>query len=91
MKTLKHIAVAALFGAAAFAATTGGASAYVACNRFGDCWHMDHRYHYDPDLKVQFHDDGWYFHRSWDHDRDHRSHDWHDGRGYWRNGLWVTF
>ena len=43
------------------------------------------------DLKVQFHDDGWYFHRSWDHDRDHRWHDWHDGRGYWRNGVWITF
>ena len=91
MKKVKHIAVAALFAAAAIAAATGGASAYVACNRFGDCWHTDHRYHYNPDLKVQFHDDGWYFHRSWDHDRDHRWHDWHDGRGYWRNGLWITF
>lgn len=91
MKAFKTTAIAALLGAVALTGSVGTASAYVVCNRFGDCWHTDHRYRYEPSLHVRFHDDNWYFHRRWDDDHEHHWRDWHDGRGYWRNGVWITF
>ncbi|MGZ4987697.1 MAG: hypothetical protein ACXWBP_06640 [Limisphaerales bacterium] len=91
MKAIKTTAIAALLGAAALSGSVGTASAYVVCNRFGDCWRTDHRYRYEPSLQVRFHDDNWYFHRRWDDDHEHHWRDWHDGRGYWRNGVWITF
>ncbi len=87
-------AVAAMLGIGALAATTTAAEARTVCNRYGDCWHeYGDRYDYPPTLGVRFYGDSWR-HRSW-HDRDHygRYHwrDRHDGRGYWRNGIWITF
>ena len=79
-------AVAAVLGIGALAATTTAAEARIACNRFGDCWHVNDRYDYPATLGVRFYDDNWRYH--------HRGYHWlgdHDGRGYWRNGLWVTF
>jgi len=50
------------------------ASAYVACNRWGDCWHVDERYRErPPGIRFEYHPDDWYFHRHWD-----------DGRYHWR-------
>jgi hypothetical protein len=66
----------------------GSANAYVVCNRDGDCWHTDRRDE-PPGVSFQIHPDDWYFHRHWDHDRD-RWHDYREGRGYWRNGVWIT-
>jgi len=37
------------------------------------------------------HPDDWYFHRHWDSDRDYHWRGYHEGRGYWRNGVWITF
>ncbi len=81
---------AALFGAVALGAlalSAQSASAYVACNAAGDCWHTDHRYR-APGVTLQWHPDNYYFHRDWDHDhwRGHQEH-----RGYWRNGAWFNF
>ena len=80
-----------VLAASAFAifGTVGSASAYVACNRDGDCWHTDARVH-APGVTFDFHPDDWYFHRSWDNDRDHHWREYHEGHGYWRNGVWIT-
>ncbi len=78
-------AVAALLGIGAIAATTTAADARIACNRFGDCWHVNDNYTYPGTLGVRFYDDNWRLHRGY-----HLRGD-HEGRGYWRNGLWVTF
>ncbi|HLJ51995.1 MAG TPA: hypothetical protein VKT24_01345 [Rhizomicrobium sp.] len=91
MKTMAKLAGAALLSAAAFAISAGSAAAYVVCNAEGDCWHTDNRYHYRPGVHVEFHPDSWYFHRDWDNDRDRHWRGHHEGRGYWRNGVWVTF
>ena len=71
--------------------SAGSASAYVVCNAVGDCWHTDHRYHYGPDVRPEYHPDDWYFHRDWAHDNGHHWRDYHNGRGVYRNGVWVTF
>ena len=92
MRSLKKFAstaaMASVLGLAALAMTGGQALAYVACNAAGECWHVDRRYHYEPGLGIALHPDDWYFHRSWD--RDHWR-DYHAGRGYYRNGVWIGF
>jgi len=90
-RILTGAATAALLGLGALAFTAGSASAYVVCNSAGDCWHTDHRYHYDSGLGVQYHPDDWYFHRDWGHDADHHWRDYHEGRGYYKDGAWITF
>jgi hypothetical protein len=78
-------------GAAAISVSGLPAAAYVACNRFGDCWHTDTRVHF-PHVRLTFHNDSW-----WDRHRHNtrytwheidNSHDWH--RGYWDRGTWHT-
>lgn len=64
------------------------ASAYVACNPEGDCWHTDRRV-VVPGITFTYHPDDWYFHRHWDDGRYHWR-EFHEGRGYWRGGVWVT-
>ncbi len=81
-------ALAGLMAAGAVTATATSASAYIVCNRAGDCWHTHYRPAYGPGYVR--HDDDWYFHRDWDADHSYRwRRDWHDGRGYWDNGAWV--
>ena len=63
------------------------ASAYLACNRDGDCWHTESRYR-APGVRFDYHPDDWYFHQRWDDRRHYREH--HEGRGYYRSGVWVT-
>ena len=77
----------ALAGAAAVVAFAAPASAYIACNHEGDCWHTDRRVT-APGVTFDFHPDDWYFHQHWD--ADHHFRDYHAGRGYWRSGVWVT-
>lgn len=83
------IGLAAVGATAAMTLAATSASAAVVCNAAGDCWHTDHRYHYDPGLGIVVHPDDWYFHQHWD-DR-HHMRDYHDGRGYYRNGIWIPF
>lgn len=78
-----------LFAAAcALAASTTAASAEIACNSEGDCWHVKERHEYRPEFNVQVHPDSW----KWNENEGHK-YRWreHDGRGYWRNGVWVEF
>jgi hypothetical protein len=80
----KILALAAV-AATATLATAAPASAYVACNGRGDCWHTSYR-DFRPHWGVRIHDDNW----RW---RGH-GYRWreHEGRGYWgRNHVWVTF
>jgi hypothetical protein len=79
-------AMAAILGAAALGATASTASAEIVCNGAGDCWHVRDHYTYEPSFGVTVHPDNW----KWT-DRDHYRWREHEGRGYWRNGLWVTF
>ncbi len=83
--TMKTLVLGALVGAGALAAMAGPASAYVACNRVGECWHTTERYAYRPGFGITVQRDNWGWrggHYRWRE---------HGGRGYWRNGLWVTF
>ncbi|MEI9993338.1 MAG: hypothetical protein WDM91_01990 [Rhizomicrobium sp.] len=81
-------AVAAVLGLTALAVSSTGAEARTVCNRFGDCWHeAGTGYNYPATLGVRFYGDDWRVH----HRNGYHWRDRHDGRGYWRNGIWVTF
>jgi hypothetical protein len=83
---LTTAALAAIVGAGAMTATTSAADARTVCNNYGDCWHESSRYDYPAPLVVRFHSNRW-------HSNNHR-YNWrdnHEGRGYYRQGLWVTF
>jgi hypothetical protein len=88
-KTLAMGALATIVAAGAFAASAPTASADVACNRWGDCWRVhDRTVVYPGGVGIVYHDDAW-----WDAHHPHRYH-WrgdHDGRGYWRRGVWIGF
>ena len=86
MKTSLKLAIAAAaIGAVSFAAP---ASAKIVCNDKGDCWHVHDAYTYPPEAGIVVHEDNW----RWE-DADHDKYRWHEheGRGYWRNGVWITF
>lgn len=86
MKKTIVSALAGLLAAGAVTATATSASAYVVCNRDGDCWHTHARVVRDG---WAYHPDDWYFHRTWNDDRDHHWREYHEGRGFWRGGVWV--
>jgi hypothetical protein len=70
---------------------TGTASADVACNRHGECWHVQERYtNYPHALGVHFYGDDWReAHR---HDRHyHWLKDRDDDHGYYSHGRWHAF
>jgi hypothetical protein len=85
--TLLKATLAAAIAGGAVVATATTASASVACNRYGECWHVHDRLAYPDGLGIVFHDDAWAnAHR--DHWRwRHLRYD----RGYYRNGAWITF
>lgn len=86
MKTALKLAAAAAMSAGLLAATTTSASAYIVCNRDGDCWHVHERYDYRPEFGLVVHSDDW----RW---RAHERYRWreHHGRGYWHSGVWISF
>jgi len=87
-QVLANAAIATFMGTAALLVTAPAASAYVACNRDGgDCWHTDKRVH-APDAHLDYHPDDWYFHQKWD-GNDHHFRDYHEGRGYYKGGVWI--
>jgi hypothetical protein len=88
-RALSCTAVASLLGLGVLAVTAGTASAYVACNRDGgDCWHTDKKVR-APGESFDYHPDDWYFHQHWDADKDHHFRDYHEGRGYYKGGVWI--
>jgi hypothetical protein len=81
--------IAGFFGTAcALALTATNASAEIACNREGDCWHVKERHNYRPEFGVTLHPDDW----RWA-DRERERYRWreHEGRGYWHEGRWIEF
>jgi len=84
-------AIATLCGVGTLAVTAGTASAYVVCSASGDCWHTDSKYKYAPEVKAQVHPDHWYFHQTWTDQKDRQMREYHAGRGYYRNRIWITF
>ncbi len=95
MHTLKNwlgtTSVAALLAVAGMAATTAVASAEVACNSYGECWNVTHRYTtYPTELGIQFYGDDW--RRAHEHDTHyHWMKDRDDDRGYYSRGEWHAF
>lgn len=85
---LSAAAITVLMGTGALVATTAPAAARMVCNDSGDCWHTESRYQY-PGTGYERHNDDWYFHQRWDGDRHYR--DYHEGRGYYKSGLWIGF
>jgi hypothetical protein len=84
-KFLAPIALAGLF-AATLAATAQPSSAMIACNKLNECWHVREYYVYRPEYGVSVHPVNW----RW---KQHEHFRWHEhaGRGYWLNGIWVSF
>jgi hypothetical protein len=86
-KLLLTASTATLLGLGGLGASSLAANAYVACNRDGDCWHTEARVR-APGVRFDYHPDHWYFHQRWDGgDRHYR--DYHEGRGYYRGGVWI--
>ena len=83
---LAQTALAAAIAAGALMATAMPASALIACNKFGECWHVRENYVYRPEFGVTLHPDNWHWGR-------HEHFRWreHAGRGYWHNGVWIAF
>jgi len=86
---LARTAATAVLAATALAAVAAPASADVACNRWGECWHVhDHYTAYPPALGVMFHDERWaahhHRHLRWRQDRP-------DDHGYYQHGAWRPF
>ena len=76
------LAAGAMVAGLVLTATT--ASADVACNRWGECWHVHDRLAYPGELGIVWHPDNWHAkHQHWRHDR--------SDRGYYRNGVWIAF
>ena len=86
MKKLHILAVLAAASIGTLVASAPSASAAIACNAEGACWHVRHAYHYAPTYGVVVHPNNWRWgpteHYTWRE---------HPGRGYWRNGVWIKF
>lgn len=82
--TGKFLAPAALV--AALMASAVPASAMIACNKSGVCWHVRENYVYRPEFGITVHPDNWRPER-------HERVRWRDhaGRGYWRDNIWIAF
>jgi hypothetical protein len=89
-KTISTVAIAVLMGTGALVATSGAASARMVCNGDGDCWHTENNanYHY-PGTGYTRHNDDWYFHQRWNNDNREHYRDYHEGRGYYKGGVWI--
>ena len=85
---IRTVVLGAVAGVGALMALAGSASAYVVCNHEGDCWHTETRCT-APGVRFDYHPDDWYFHRRWEGDRYHYR-DYHEGRGYYKGGIWIT-
>ena len=86
MRPLAKMTAAALLGISAAAMGASAASAAIACNGAGECWHVRRSYAYRPEYGVVVHPNNWRWGR-------HEHYRWreHEGRGYWRNGVWLKF
>jgi hypothetical protein len=87
MEATMHLAKACLV-IGALTLLSSSASAAIVCNEEGDCWRVKERYDYRPEFRLRVYDDDW----KWS-DRDKHKYRWREsqGRGYWRQGVWIGF
>jgi hypothetical protein len=74
-----------IIAASGLALAATGASASVVCNDEGNCWHTKGDVEYKPELKLHVHPDSWKF-----ADKDNYKWREHEGRGYWKGGIWIS-
>lgn len=74
----------AIGAAGSLALTATAASAEIVCNGEGECWHVKEHVEYKPEFGVRVHPDDW----KWK-ETEHYKFREHEGRGYWRNGIWI--
>jgi len=87
-RILKSVLIGVVAGGA-LAAASVPALADVACNRWGECWHVNNHYtNYPAQLGVVFHDDAW---RAAHHSHYHWRADRPDDHGYYSHGSWHPF
>jgi len=83
MKILSKAVLGAAIGAGILALSGASASAAVVCSG-NTCWHTHETYVYPKSSRVIIHEDSWragpkvVFKE-------------HEGRGYWRGGVWTTW
>ncbi len=86
MKTGLKLSLLGLLGAIPLSFAANTASAAIACNADGDCWHTHEEYVYPPTAHIIIHPDTWHWGPS-----EHYVWREHEGRGYWRGHDWETF
>ncbi len=86
MKSIAKFAAVAALSVAALGVSKIGASAKIVYNAEGECWHVRGAYAYRPEFGLTVHENGW----KWGAGDKYRWRE-HEGRGYWRNGVWVRF
>jgi hypothetical protein len=67
-KILATGAIAALAGAGTVVASTSPASAYVVCNRWGNCWHVHRHYYYPAYYGNPYYNSPYYYGSSYGYD-----------------------
>jgi hypothetical protein len=88
IKAVKISVVAAVAAGGLAAMSASPASAYIACNRAGECWRVNDRFDYPAQLGIVIHPDDWRDHHRHDH---YRFREDRDDRGYYDRGHWRTF
>jgi hypothetical protein len=86
---MKHFGKLALGVAGAAMLSATSAQAAIVCNKEGDCWRVKNAYRYKPEFGLHVYGDNWKWKNA-----DKGKYRWreaHGGRGYWRNGVWITF
>jgi hypothetical protein len=86
MKSFAKLAAVAALSIGSLAISTLSASAAIVCNREGECWHVRGRYEARPEFGLTVHENNW----RWGAGDKYKWHE-HEGRGYWRNGVWIRF
>jgi hypothetical protein len=83
---MRGVFATVLGAACALALQSSSASAEIACNAQGDCWHVREVHHFRPEFGITIHPDSW----RWA-EHEHQKYRWreHEGRGYWREGRWI--
>ena len=86
MRNALKLAATGALGVVALAFTISSASAAIACNAAGECWHVKRAWAYPAEAGIVIHPEGWRWgpteHFTWRE---------HPGRGYWRSGVWIRF
>ena len=82
---MRSVAKLALVAAGALALAATSASAEIACNSEGECWHIKGKADfYKREHGVHIYADDW----KWG-EKEHYKWREHEGRGYWKRGVWI--